>query len=44
MRSIGSLGSGAGQLQNPFGVCESEGLLYVADKDNHRIQVFDLAK
>jgi hypothetical protein len=41
--SIGSEGSGAGQLTNPFGVCESEGLLYVADYNNRRIQVYDLA-
>jgi hypothetical protein len=40
---IGGNGSGAGQVGNPRGVAvdESNGLLYVADSGNNRIDVFD---
>jgi NHL repeat len=40
---IGSPGSGAGETNDPRGVAvdESEGLLYVADRGNNRIDVFD---
>ena len=41
-RQFGSYGTGAGQFNNPRAVAiDSLGRLYVADKDNHRIQVFD---
>jgi hypothetical protein len=38
----GSRGSGNGQFDDPWGVCvDSNDNIYVADKDNHRIQKFD---
>jgi uncharacterized protein (TIGR03663 family) len=40
--SIGWVGSEAGQLRSPKGVAvDKAGYLYVADSQNHRIQVFD---
>ena len=40
--AIGSNGSGAGQFKNPEGlVVDNAGLVYVADSQNSRIQVFD---
>lgn len=39
---IGSEGGGVGQLYNPDGVCCSDGLVYVVDCSNHRVQVFDV--
>ena len=37
----GTFGNGYGQFTNPAGVCcTADGLLYVADCDNHRVQVF----
>ena len=40
---FGTIGSGAGQTQNPEGVATdlSNGRVYVADAGNHRIDVFD---
>jgi hypothetical protein len=40
---IGSVGSGAGQAKDPRGLAldEADGLLYVADNGNSRIDVFD---
>jgi len=40
---IGSLGTGAGQISDPRSVAvdEAEDLLYVADRGNNRIDVFD---
>ena len=39
--SFGSYGSGDGQFKNPYDVAfDSIGNVYVADKSNHRIQVF----
>jgi hypothetical protein len=37
----GSEGSADGQLKRPSGVAVSDGLVYVADSNNHRIQVFN---
>jgi DNA-binding beta-propeller fold protein YncE len=42
-RSFGEPGSGAGQLSQPTGIAvnETTGDVYVADRDNHRIEQFD---
>ena len=41
-RQFGSYGAGAGQFNNPRDVAIGPlGRFYVADKDNHRVQVFD---
>lgn len=41
-RQFGSYGSGAGQFNNPRDVAIGPlGRFYVADKDNHRVQVFN---
>ena len=41
IRSFGQPGSGNGQLQNPEGIAvDAEGLVYVADFSNNRIEVF----
>jgi len=42
---IGSPGSGAGQTNDPRGIAvdEAEDLLYVADRGNNRIDVFDVS-
>jgi len=38
---FGAQGAAAGQLQNPRGIAiDEDGLVYVADSGNHRIQVF----
>jgi len=41
---FGEEGSDAGQFNEPAGICldGDEGRLYVADKGNHRVQVFDI--
>ena len=40
VRAFGSEGSEEGQLKYPWGVvCDTAGLIYVCDKENHRIQV-----
>jgi DNA-binding beta-propeller fold protein YncE len=42
LRHWGESGSGEGQLARPRGICLArDGLLYVADSCNHRLQVFD---
>ena len=41
LSKFGSHGSEDGQFNNPLGLCfNSKGLLYVADRSNHRVQVF----
>ena len=41
LSKLGSYGSRDGQFNNPYGLCfNSEGLLYVVDQDNYRVQVF----
>lgn len=40
--SWGDYGTGPGQFNLPHSVCtDSAGLVYVADRENHRIQIFD---
>lgn len=40
--SWGECGSGAGEFYVPHNiVCDDEGWVYVADRENHRVQVFD---
>jgi DNA-binding beta-propeller fold protein YncE len=40
-RSLGGVGRAAGQLNYPMGVTVVNGLAYVVEKGNHRVQVFD---
>jgi len=40
---FGSSGTGDGQFNNAFSICSDGQHLYVADRDNHRIQKFTLA-
>jgi len=37
--SIGSLGTGPGEFHSPHSIAYDRGLLYVADRENHRTQV-----
>jgi DNA-binding beta-propeller fold protein YncE len=40
--SWGGVGSAPGQFRTPHNICcDSDGWVYVADRENHRIQVFD---
>jgi DNA-binding beta-propeller fold protein YncE len=42
LHSWGEPGSGPGQFNLPHNICcDGDGWLYVADRENHRIQVFD---
>jgi|GEM_PF-6756376 len=41
--TIGSAGSGTGQFWNPTGIAATAGEVFVADTNNHRIQVFSAA-
>ena len=42
LRTWGSPGSDPGQFNLPHNIhCDADGLVYVADRENHRIQVFD---
>ncbi len=42
LRSWGRPGSGAGEFNLPHNIaCDADGWVYVADRENHRIQVFD---
>jgi len=39
---MGGVGSEAGKLLHPAGVCTDKyGNVFVADRDNHRVQMFD---
>jgi hypothetical protein len=40
-KNIGSCGQDDGQFKNPYGICMDKNEVYVADSDNHRIQVFN---
>ncbi|MHB8490669.1 MAG: virginiamycin B lyase family protein [Solirubrobacteraceae bacterium] len=44
IRSIGSKGSGEGQMEGPWGVAVNKqaGLLYVTDQGNHRVDVYSV--
>lgn len=42
IRCYGSAGRAPGQFNAPRGVAYSDGVFYVADTDNHRVQVFTL--
>ena len=42
MQSWGEPGAGPGQFNLPHNIsCDADGWVYVADRENHRIQVFD---
>jgi DNA-binding beta-propeller fold protein YncE len=42
IRSWGGPGAGAGEFNLPHNIaCDADGWVYVADRENHRIQVFD---
>ncbi len=43
VRTIGTVGTGNGQLRGPAGVAVYNNELYVSDTQNNRIQVFDLS-
>jgi DNA-binding beta-propeller fold protein YncE len=40
--SLGTYGSGPGQFQFPVGICydDEQSLLYIADHENHRVQIW----
>merc|ERR1711872_1212116 len=41
IRTFGSQGAGNGQFNYPWGLCtDALGFIYVCDKENHRVQVF----
>ncbi|MBW8708653.1 MAG: hypothetical protein JF627_05215 [Alphaproteobacteria bacterium] len=42
LKAFGSYGSGDGQMKIPHGIAVGDGHVYVADRNNSRIQVFDL--
>jgi DNA-binding beta-propeller fold protein YncE len=42
LESWGEPGSGPGEFNNPHNIhCDADGYVYVADRENHRVQVFD---
>lgn len=42
LKSFGAVGSGLGEFNLPHNlVCDAQGTVYVADRENHRVQVFD---
>ena len=42
VRSFGSAGSGNGYFSNPIGICSGNGLLYVIDYGNGRVQAWTM--
>lgn len=42
VRQWGSAGSGPGQFRQPHGIAVDDGIIYVADRQNGRLQRFDL--
>jgi len=42
IRRFGKTGSGMGELSRPNGIAVTENLVVIAERDNHRIQVFTL--
>ncbi len=42
LRSVGSVGTGKGQFERPNGVAVADDLLFVVERDNHRVQVLHL--
>lgn len=42
LRTVGSSGSGKGQLKRPNGIATVDDLAIVVERDNHRVQVFRL--
>lgn len=42
LRGVGTVGSRAGQFKRPNGVAVSGNLLFVVERDNHRVQVLSL--
>ena len=42
LKSWGSTGKNDGQFDQPHSLIVRDGLLYVADRENHRVQIFDL--
>ena len=43
VNTFGSRGTGDGQLKGPCGIAiDHEERLVISDRDNHRVQVFDL--
>ncbi len=42
LRSVGTPGSGEGQFRRPNGVAVADDLLFVVERDNHRVQVLGL--
>lgn len=42
IRTVGSTGSGLGQLRRPNGIAVIDSLLLVVERDNHRVQAFML--
>src|SRR5205085_8725941 len=40
--NFGSAGTGEGQFNEATGIGVGAGLIFVCDRDNHRVQVFDL--
>lgn len=42
LRTVGSLGTGQGEFDRPNGVVVADDLLFVVERDNHRVQVLRL--
>jgi 3-phytase len=42
VRDLGSSGDGPGEFRRPNGIATLDGLLIVVERDNHRVQVFNL--